>query len=176
MTSTNFPVEHKGLFIHEYNTNDEAVKGDFFMVGHSERDSYIDEEEAMTFSLSQEEYQKILNRHGAKQYNHDIVYAKDDIKPAFDSYFETIEEAKNAIDELSIMLECEEKQVVILTDENNNYIPIAALIVSSNVSTSRIEEDIKTVKDSLPGKWTLSDIIDGISVNVEDMFFECISL
>lgn len=101
MKSNCFPIEHKGVFIHKYNTNDENVKGDFFSIGHFKSEPLIDEEEAMAFGVALSHYQDVLKLHGAKQYHHQFVYAKDDVKDVQDSYFQSVEECKNAIDALN---------------------------------------------------------------------------
>lgn len=46
-------------------------------------------------------YQETLNSFGAKQYHHQFVYAEDDVKDVQDSYFESLEDCKNAIDALT---------------------------------------------------------------------------
>ena len=95
MNNEYFVEGYKNRFIHEYNYGDKEIN---YCIGFRKEEPLIDEEEAGMFSL--DEYQETLKRFGAKQFIHEFDYGDGFKLEVQDSYFDTIEQCKAAIDYL----------------------------------------------------------------------------
>ncbi len=88
-------IKYQDRFIHEYQFGDKDIN---YCIGLNEDESYIDEDEAGNFGL--DEYQEALKKFGAKQFEHEFDYSDGYTRIVQDSYFNTVEQCKNAIDYL----------------------------------------------------------------------------
>ena len=105
-------LKYKNRYIHEYVWGDKEIN---YCIGFRENESLIDEEEAGMFGL--DEYQITLNHFGAKQFEHEFDYGDGKPLTVQDSYFDTIEQCKGAIDYLAEL----EEEYQVKKDYNNKY-------------------------------------------------------
>ena len=73
-------------------------------------------------------------------------------------------------------MELKNRKAIIITDEDQSYIPVAVLIVNSDLDIEEVEKEIRKIKTDLAGEWQLSDIIEGISAEFTELGFECVSV
>ena len=67
------------------------------------------------------------------------------------------------------------KQILIVTDSRQADIPIATLVVDCNVNLKNVNDDIACLKKNIPN-WHVSDILDGLTINFEELPLDCISI
>lgn len=88
-------ISYKDRYIHEYEFGDKHIN---YCIGFYQNECFTDEEECGNFELA--EYQDILKCFGAKQFEHVFEYEDGFTRTVQDSYFDTIEQCKLAINYL----------------------------------------------------------------------------
>ena len=68
------------------------------------------------------------------------------------------------------------KKILVITDEEQSYIPIATVIVDSNIDLEEVELNIQATKDRLFSEWTVSDILENLEIDYEELEFDCQSV
>lgn len=67
------------------------------------------------------------------------------------------------------------KKIVILKDEYSSEV-LRGLIVDEDVSLEKIDKEVLKVKQNLPGEWTIEEVINGLSMDIEEIDVEILNI